>query len=126
VWSRPALLFLVLLAGAAEPSDRLAAQSAGTVPVHDPVYEDLARLDALGLLSRGLADQRPFGAERVRALVEDAVRRLAARRLDLDSRTLEDVDSLLVRIQERFGRTGRGRAEGRAEIGASPSTGSGL
>ncbi len=121
--SAPGLL--ALLVASAALAAAVAAQDAVSIPIADPVYRDLGRLEAFGLLSQGLPEHLPYGVARVRHLVEGARRELAARRLAFSDVALLDLDALLERLEERFLSEEQGRpvAWVEGELGGGRSAG---
>lgn len=91
------------------------AQAAATVPLLDPVYRDVARLEALGLIQRGWTGERPYSVARVRRLVARA--RAALGPAPGGQRHREIAESVLRRIEARFADAdGSPRSRGRAEV----------
>jgi hypothetical protein len=116
---------LALLVASAALAAAVGAQDAASVPLVDPVYRDLGRLDAFGLLPQGLPEHLPYGVARVRHLVDGARRELAAHRLAFSDVALQDLDALLERLEERFQAEAQGRPAAwvEGELGGGRSAG---
>ncbi len=71
------------------------------MPLLDPVYEDVARLEALGLVGRGWTDELPYSVGRVRRLAARARESLVTSLPEDDPRRLR-AESVLRRIEVRF------------------------
>jgi len=104
------------------------AQAAATVPLLDPVYEDVSRLEALGLLGRAWTGELPYSVARIRRLAARARESLRTALAGADPRR-ETAQSVLRRIEARFAEPEqtppiRGRAE--LELGGGRSPGRGI
>lgn len=75
-------------------------QSAATVPLLDPAYADLARLESFGLVPRGNSSFGPWSVARITRLVRDAEALAASTSLPLTQR--DDVTAILTRLAARF------------------------
>ncbi|HSG47552.1 MAG TPA: capsule assembly Wzi family protein, partial [Longimicrobiales bacterium] len=108
--------FLVVVTAVALASPEAArAQSAATVAPTDPVYADLERLEAFGLVPRGLSSQRPLSIGRLTWLVREA--RGSEKALeDLDAGTRHDVEALLQRVERRLKLGGGTATSGAVEL----------
>ena len=104
----------------------LAGQEAGTLPPLDPVYQDLAFLEAHGLVPRGLSSLRPLSYGRVGWLIRDARAWLTARP-PVSSAAHDDLAAALARLERRFAPDALRRPELTAEVelggGRSPGRG---
>lgn len=92
-WSALLALAAVLPAGAE-------GQSAATLSTRDVALDDVARLEAFGLVPRGWSAQRPLSVGRVAWIIRDA-RAWMARRAAPDG-VVDDVDAILTRLERRF------------------------
>lgn len=120
---RRLLSYVALATGLAVSS--AGGQSSATVPLTDPSYGDLQRLEAFGLIPRGATSDLPYSIGRVRDLVLGA-RRLLDERAGSDGGVLRDLEALLSRLEQRFGTSGEaisGSAE--VELGGGRSPGHG-
>ncbi len=117
----------LILAGAAARALPLTAQAAGTVPLLDPAYVHLARLEAFGLVAHGSVAQRPFSRARIGWMAAQAGSALASRS-DLAGTVRADLNALLDRLDARFGPETRRRSSllVEAEAGGGKSPGHGI
>lgn len=104
--SRRLILFVAAaLAFIVGPSP-VQAQSAATLAPTDPVYADLARLEALGLVPRGTGGAGPWSVARIAWMLRDAEAVAAQRTFQGAHRDHrdhgDDVDALLARLGARF------------------------
>lgn len=102
----------------------LRAQAAATVPLLDPAYDELARLEAFGLVPRGWVAQRPFSTARVAWIVRDARAWLASRE-DMDPVVRADIEARLERLERRFGPEAAARPRALVEVEAGGGGGPG-
>lgn len=116
------LLVLVFALAGALGGGPLHAQSAGTLPPLDPVYEDLAFLEAHGLAPRGATSIRPLSYARVGWILRDA-RAWWMSRSGPPSPAHADVEAVLGRLEGRFLRGGRGETQLEFEAGGGRSPG---
>lgn len=105
-----------LLALAVAPTSAR-AQHAATLPPLDPAYRDVERLEAFGLVPRGVGGPMPWSRGRVAWMVREA-RALLAARADLPPEPRRDLTSLLDRLEARFGASRASRLAATAEVEA--------
>ena len=93
---RPALAVCLLLAGSGM---RLAAQGTAPVPLDDPAYAYLDRLEELGVVDSAVMGQRPYSFREMGRLAGSV--RAAAGTRQLGSRERRLVHALLARLERR-------------------------
>lgn len=85
-------LFLLILLGLTP----VAAAQVATVPMGDPVYHDLDRVLATGLVDYGFAGQRPYTRREIARMVASAQRKLPSPRAN------QATTRIIARLAERF------------------------
>ncbi len=95
---------------AALPRSPLAPWASATVPLNEPVYDDLDRLDALGLLPEAILGQRPLSRGEIARMIGEASRRPDAVR--------PDVRDLLIRLRNEYPVYRAGESQGLQSVRA--------